>query len=116
MAPLEDRRLAVPAAVWEALRDVKRRASEVMGHGLREVRLFGSYARDQFDEDSDVDVLVLVSSLEPRERTRLVDAIGGIQSGDLILSPMILTDRQLGELRRREAILAEDLDREGIPV
>ncbi len=39
-----------------------------------EVRLFGSYARGEAHEDSDVDVLVLVEGLVPTEIAHVADA------------------------------------------
>ncbi len=39
-----------------------------------EVRLFGSYARGEAHEDSDVDVLVLVEGLLPTEIAQVADA------------------------------------------
>lgn len=116
LAPLGERRRKIPRAVWCVLEEVKRRTIGVVGHRLKEVRLFGSYARAEFDEDSDVDVLVLVSSLEPQERSRLVDAACDASTDDLIVSPLVMTEASLDELRSRDAILAEDVDTQGIPV
>jgi predicted nucleotidyltransferase len=39
----------------------------VFGTRLAEVRLFGSHARGEASEDSDIDVLVLVAELTPAE-------------------------------------------------
>lgn len=44
----------------EILREVKERLREILGDDLVEVILFGSYARGEAREDSDVDVLVVV--------------------------------------------------------
>jgi len=35
------------------------------GDKLAEVRLFGSYARGDFDEESDIDIMVLFNALRP---------------------------------------------------
>ncbi|AEK72751.1 Nucleotidyltransferase [Thermococcus sp. 4557] len=42
------------------LNEVKSRLQEILGDDLAEVILFGSYARGEAREDSDVDVLVVV--------------------------------------------------------
>ncbi|BAD86183.1 nucleotidyltransferase [Thermococcus kodakarensis KOD1] len=42
------------------LRDVKARLQEILGENLVEIILFGSYARGEAEEWSDVDVLVVV--------------------------------------------------------
>ena len=44
----------------EILREVKEKLREILGDDLVEVILFGSYARGEAKEDSDVDVLVVV--------------------------------------------------------
>ena len=47
---------------------VKAHLHEQYGEGIKRVILYGSHARGEATEDSDVDVLVLVaSSLDPRE-------------------------------------------------
>ena len=46
--------------LFEILREVKERLKEILGDDLVEVILFGSYARGEAREDSDVDVLVVV--------------------------------------------------------
>ena len=40
--------------------DIKRRCFETFGNRISRIILFGSYARGDFEEDSDVDVMVLV--------------------------------------------------------
>lgn len=45
------------------LRDVKARLQEILGENLVEIILFGSYARGEAEEWSDVDVLVVVETV-----------------------------------------------------
>ncbi|WP_240922535.1 nucleotidyltransferase domain-containing protein [Thermococcus sp. 9N3] len=44
----------------EILREMKEKLIEILGDDLVEVILFGSYARGEAKEDSDVDVLVVL--------------------------------------------------------
>jgi predicted nucleotidyltransferase len=85
------------------------------GARLRDVRLFGSYARGEADEDSDVDVLVLVDGLTDRE---IGDAAGlvaeVILETGLPLAPLPMSTDRFADLRRRERRLAQDIDAEGI--
>lgn len=46
---------------------------EILGPRLRDLRLFGSKARGDDDQESDIDVLVLVDSLDPETRQGIVD-------------------------------------------
>jgi len=116
LAPLEERRRAIPPAVWVRLQRMSAAVSAVLELRLREVRVFGSYARGQFDDESDVDVLLLVEHLEPGERDRVLDVAVRCSGAGIVLSPLILTVAELDSLRARELILAQDLDREGIPL
>lgn len=116
IAPLEERRRGVPAPVWAALHRLKEDLDALFGSRLRAVVLFGSYARNQFNEESDVDVLVLVDDLRPGERNSIIDATVRRSTGDILLSPLILTVPELDALRAREMLIAQDIDREGIVV
>jgi uncharacterized protein len=82
---------------------------------LRDVRLFGSYARGDADEDSDVDVLVLVDGLTDLEiGTAAGEAAAVILASGLPLAPLPMSTERFDELRRRERLLARDIDVEGI--
>lgn len=104
----------MPAEVWRCLANARDNIDAILGARLREVRLFGSYARGQHDDESDVDVLILVDRVDGHERDCVVDAVLRASVASVRLSPLVLTVSQLDELRARELILAEDLDREGI--
>ncbi|NJE54991.1 nucleotidyltransferase family protein [Thermococcus sp. 21S9] len=55
----------------EILREVKEKLIEILGDDLVDVILFGSYARGEAKEDSDVDVIVMVKrrlTLEEHDR------------------------------------------------
>lgn len=116
LAPLEERRRLVPPAVWACLHRIKADVASLLGSRLRDVRLFGSYARGQFDEASDVDVLILAERLEPGERERVLDLVLQHAGGGVYPMPIIMGEAQLTTLREQQRILALDLDREGIPV
>jgi hypothetical protein len=51
IAPLEERRAQVPERVWDRLHKVKEGAAALLTSRLREIRLFGSYARGDWDND-----------------------------------------------------------------
>jgi uncharacterized protein len=67
---------------------VKAQLSEMYGSGIKRVILYGSHARGEATEDSDVDVLVLTDpALNPAEvRDRLSDLLYDIllEEGELI--------------------------------
>ena len=51
-----------------------------------------------------------------RSLGKIVDAVCSVSTDELIVSPIILTQAQIEESRRREVLLVADLDREGIPL
>jgi uncharacterized protein len=87
------------------------------GDRLRELRLFGSYARGEADEDSDIDVLVLVDDLTDSEWRTVFDDLAPvlIETG-LPIAPLAMSTQRLESLRKAERLLARDLDQEGIPL
>src|SRR4051812_37672519 len=107
--------VTIPSSLRPALEAYAARLHPIFGDRLRELRLFGSYARGEAHEDSDVDVLVLVDGLTDRE----IGVVAGEAAQVLIatglpLAPLPMATEQLEELRRGERLLARDLDAEGI--
>ena len=64
--------------VERILREIKRNLKERYGDGIKKVILYGSYARGEATEESDIDVLVVVSDdLDPREVRRSLEPLIG---------------------------------------
>lgn len=59
--------------VYSFLKDYIEIAKEVYGDKLLKVILYGSYARGDFDEESDVDLLFLVDTPPAKERQGFYD-------------------------------------------
>lgn len=103
--------------VMSALERFRKALGERFGERVREVRLFGSQARGDANEDSDVDVFVSVEGLTGAERAEVLtlayhaDLAG---NEDVLLSPLAYSTAQADELRRRERRLLLDIDREGV--
>ena len=106
---------AIPPSLRPALLAFAARLLPIFGDRLRELRLFGSYARGEAHEDSDVDVLVLVDGLTDREIGIVSDeATHVLIATGLPVAPLPMSTERLEELRRGERLLARDLDTEGI--
>jgi predicted nucleotidyltransferase len=54
----------MPANVRRLLDELKKGVAEIYGDRLKAVYLFGSYARGDSDESSDVDVMIVLSDYE----------------------------------------------------
>lgn len=68
----------------ERFRDAVR---ERFGERVRDLRLYGSKVREDWDDESDVDILVLVDDLDARTREAILDLAIAV---DIRLSPMVL--------------------------
>jgi hypothetical protein len=108
----------IPATIRQAVEQLRDALRHSFAHRLREVVLFGSYARGEADEDSDVDVLVVVDDLTERERlavfeiahqtdARRADAWVG-------LSVVAHSTAQSERMRARRRPLYDAVDHEGV--
>jgi len=103
--------------VETALERFSRALRERFGPRLRELVLFGSYARGEAHEDSDVDVLVVVDDLSDDERNEIVNiAYGiGLAADDWVgLSPLALSTARAHEQRATGRRIWTEIESEGV--
>lgn len=109
-------RAKIPENVAQALTELKAALVELHGDRLRGVYLFGSYARGDFHEDSDVDVLiVLAGEVCPHaEINRSSEVVAEI----CLRNDVVIADVPVAEdrFKRRQEPLLENAAREGIPI
>lgn len=87
------------------------------GARLSEYILFGSHARGESHEDSDVDLLVVIDGLTEPERRQVFDlAYDAGAAGDdyVALSPLPYSVAQVTEMRARERRLMREIERDGV--
>ncbi|MCL2164038.1 MAG: nucleotidyltransferase domain-containing protein [Oscillospiraceae bacterium] len=95
------------------LRDIK----ELFGNSLRDVILYGSYARGDFDVDSDIDVMILLDMEETqfhKYRTfvsRIADKADW--DYDTLLSPILVNHSEF-ERNKSFAPFYSNVSREGV--
>jgi predicted nucleotidyltransferase len=101
-------------AVHEALTSYRERLERELPGQARRVVLFGSWARGEAHEDSDVDILVVLSD-GAGSRAHAID-IGGLLALErgLVIAPLVLTQSEWDELLRRERRLAIEIQRDGV--
>lgn len=90
---------------------------ERFGARVRALDLFGSWARDEATEDSDVDVLVVIDGLTEDERSEVYALASRADAPNewlVLLSPLPYSSQQAEVLRRGGRRLWRDVDREGI--
>jgi len=105
------------------VRDLAKRFKSLLvdrlGGRLLDVRVFGSVAQGEATEGSDLDVFVLVDRLDPAARRTVYDAAweaGDEVGAPLLISPLVMGRAHYEELLRREILIAQDIQREGVPV
>jgi predicted nucleotidyltransferase len=105
----------IPAAIRPALEAYAERLAAVFGPRVREIRLFGSHARGEASEGSDVDVLVMIDGLRDVEIGLAAGEVAEpILSSGLPLCPLVMSTERFEMLLRQERALALDIQREGI--
>lgn len=92
-------------------------ARELLGPKLKAIRLFGSRARGQGHEHSDLDLALIVEPGSRECRFALYDVAFdvGLAHG-VELAPHVIEEQHFLELKRRERRIALDIDEEGIPL
>lgn len=100
----------------EALSKLKETLS---AQGLRplELRLFGSKARGDYDAESDIDLAVVLESVDRTAEQRVFHAcfeVGLVY--DVLISPMVLSRDEINSPKHRITPFFKTLEREGVPV
>ena len=107
--------LPLPTSLRPALSAYADREARRFGNRLRFVRLFGSWARGEAHEESDIDVAVVVDGLVFAEWLLSVgDAADVALETSVFLSPFVVSGERFDELLRRERRIAADIMSEGI--
>lgn len=86
------------------------------GERLREVSLFGSVARGEAHEESDVDVFVVVDDVTFDERGWIAEQAGVFLLRDVFLSPTVMPSTKVMLWRAQERPLTNAIAEEGIRI
>jgi predicted nucleotidyltransferase len=103
-----------PQSVSSALEELKEILRSVYSDGLRGIYLYGSYARGDFSEDSDIDLLIaLEGEVKPfKETDRLSEIVSDLcLHHDLLIAVYPVPAEWVAE---RKSPLFENIRREGV--
>lgn len=109
--------MTLAPATRTAVEEFSRRVRARFGDRVVKLVLFGSHARGEATEESDVDILVVIDDLTPSDGREIDEIVGDILTRmDVVLSPLVLSAARFAELRARERRIAREINRDGIPV
>lgn len=103
------------ATEQQAATEFAKKLENIFGNRLLLVKLFGSCARGERSEESDIDILVLIDGLSWEEKRRVWDEATLISiAQDTLLSPLVMRPEEFQKLKDRERRVALDIEKEGI--
>jgi|YNPNPStandDraft_1061719.scaffolds.fasta_scaffold62937_2 predicted nucleotidyltransferase len=99
------------------LRELKNNLEHLLGDRLVNIVLFGSRARGDFSDESDIDVAIIVRELTKKLKDKILDEVAQVElEYDMPISAFVLSEEEFNQLKRRERRIALDIEREGIPL
>ena len=99
----------------QALARFKAALQSLLGDKLLSIRLFGSRARNEGTEESDLDVLVVVRDRDRALYRRIVEESLDIDLAyDMNLAPTILSDKEYRRSREYGTHFYRNVEKEGI--
>ena len=97
------------------LTDLKESLKLLLGDSLIKMVLFGSRARGDYDEDSDIDIAIIVRSLSKELKNEIFNQVAEIELKYLrSISLIIFSETEFNRLKERERRVALDIESEGI--
>lgn len=100
-----------------ALAEFKRRVLETVADRVVGFRLFGSRARGEGDEESDLDVLVLLKEMRSDLRNRIIEIAADILvEYEIDVSPLVMSQDHFIDMKNRERLLPQEIERDGRPI
>ena len=99
------------------LRELKRSLENFLGDQLVSIVLFGSMARGDYHDESDMDVAVIVHGLTWKLKGKILDEVAELElEHHTPLSVLVLSEEEFSHLKKRERRIALDIENEGIPL
>lgn len=99
------------------LKELKEILDGFLGESLIKFVLFGSRARGDYDNKSDIDVAIIVRDLTRNLKNQILKNVAEIELKHLVpISTLLLSEDEFENLKRLERRIALDIEREGDPI
>jgi predicted nucleotidyltransferase len=102
----------------DAIEALVRRLKQIYGPQLIKVLLFGSKARGNFDEESDIDLLIVAQFPDKdywQHWRRIIDEASDVDlEYDVVISPLVRNENGYDQMRQYDVLFNRDIDRDGI--
>ncbi|MDA2919469.1 nucleotidyltransferase domain-containing protein [Desulfobacterota bacterium AH_259_B03_O07] len=96
------------------LKELKGILNGLLGERVIRIILFGSRARGDYDNRSDIDLAIIVKGLTRGLKNQILEKIAEIELKHLVpFSTLILSEKEFENLKRRQRRIALDIEREG---
>lgn len=103
--------------VHQVLEKLSHQLHALLRDNLVEIRLYGSWARQQAHPHSDVDIVVVVQQLTLNLWHQVYELAARLSlEHDLVLSINLLAQQEWEELQRLQTLYARRLQEEGVPL
>ena len=99
----------------ETLRELKESMETFLGDRLLRMVLFGSIARGDYTDESDIDVAIIIRGLTRELKHQILDRVAEVELNHLMpVSVLLLSEEEFNRLKKRERRIALDIEREGV--
>ena len=98
-------------------RDVVSKGLEILGDKVYKIILFGSYARGDYEEDSDVDIMMLLDCKRkelPQYRQMLSGISGRISLNNNVTVSLLLNDKDTFYSKKNIMPFYQNVERDGV--
>jgi predicted nucleotidyltransferase len=106
----------LPSEIQIIIRETEKQLQKIYSNHLQELILFGSFARGDFDKNSDIDLLLLLDKMDDlaAERAKYFPVISQLSlKYDTVISVIPYT---IHEFRTKRTPFMVNVSQEGIPV
>lgn len=98
-----------------AVQECALKVREISDVSLNGIWLFGSKARGDFHEDSDIDLLMVVHDLDSRKRSHIYQTAARCSlEYDVLINIHVLDKRRWDEIKRYQDTLWREIERDGV--